>query len=81
MMESFYNRDFVRLFANDTKEMSQDEYRFMQNAEKMQFKEGLYEIPLPFKNHVSSIANNKSHTLVRVKWLKRKAKVWFYQTS
>ena len=44
----------------------------MQNAGKIQFKEGHYEIPLSFKNHVSSILNNKSHALVRVEWLKRK---------
>ena len=44
----------------------------MQNAGKIQFKEGHYEIPLQFKNHVSFIANNKSHALVRVEWLKRK---------
>ena len=72
MVESFYNRDFADVFADDTKEMSQDEHRFMQNAEKTQFKEGHYEIPLPFKNHVSSIPNNKSHALVRVECLKRK---------
>ena len=72
MVESFYNRDFVDLFADDTKEMSQDEHRFMQNAEKIQFKDGHYEIPLPFKNHASSVPNNKSHALVRVEWLKRK---------
>ena len=72
MVENFYNRDFVDLFADDTKEMSQDEQRFMQNAEKIQFKKGHYEIPLPFKNHVSSIPNDKSHALVRVEWLKRK---------
>ena len=71
MVESFYNRDFADVFADDTKEMSQDEHRFMQNAEKTQFKEGHYEIPLPFKNHVSSIPNNKSHALVRVECLKR----------
>ena len=46
MVESFYNRDFVDLFADDTKEMSQDECRFMQNAERIQFKEGHYEISL-----------------------------------
>ncbi|XP_074639484.1 uncharacterized protein LOC141897759 [Acropora palmata] len=71
MVESFYNRDFADVFADDTKEMSQDEHRFMQNAEKTQFKEGHYESPLPFKNHVSSIPNNKSHALVRVECLKR----------
>jgi len=72
MVESFYNRDFADVFADDTKEMSQDEHRFMQNAEKTQFKEGHYEIPLLFKNHVSSIPNNKSHALVQVECLKRK---------
>ena len=72
MVESFYDRDFVDVFPDDMKEMSQDEHRFMQNAEKIQFKERHYEVPLPFKNHVSSIPNNKSHALVLVEWLKRK---------
>ena len=72
MVESFYNHDFVDVFADDTKEMSQDEHHFMPNAEKIPFKEGHYEIPLPFKNHVSLIPDNKSHALVRVEWLKRK---------
>ena len=72
MVENFYNRDFVDLFVHNAKEMSQDEHRVMQNAEKIQFKKGHYEIPLPFKNHVSSIPNDKSHALVRVQWLKRK---------
>jgi len=71
MVESFYNRDFVDVFADDTKEVSQDEHRFMPNAEKIQFKEG-HEIPLPFKNDVSLIPNIKSHALVQVEWLKRK---------
>ena len=34
--ENFYNRDFVDIFADDTIEMSQDERRFIQNAEKIQ---------------------------------------------
>ena len=72
MVVSIYNREFVDLLADDTKEMSQDEHHFRLNAEKMQFKEGHYEIPSPFKNHVSSIPNNKSHALVGVEWLKRK---------
>ena len=36
MVENFYNRDFVDIFADDTIEMSQDERRFIQNAEKIQ---------------------------------------------
>ena len=35
MVENFYSRDFADSFANDTIEMSQDEHRFMQNAEKI----------------------------------------------
>ena len=72
MVESCYNRDFVDLFADDTKEISQDEHRFMQNDELIQLKEGHYKIPLPFENHASSIPDNKSHALVQVEWLKRK---------
>ena len=35
MVENFYSRDFADSFANDMIEMSQDEHRFMQNAEKI----------------------------------------------
>ena len=49
MVESFYIRDVVDLLAEDTKEMSQDEYLFMQNGEKIHITESHYEIPLLFK--------------------------------
>lgn len=45
MVEVFYNRDFADLFFDDTTEMSQDERRIMQNAEKIKFKDGHLEIP------------------------------------
>ena len=35
MVENFYSHDFGDSFADDTIEMSQDEHRFMQNAEKI----------------------------------------------
>ena len=35
MVENFYSHDFCDSFADDTIEMSQDEHRFMQNAEKI----------------------------------------------
>ena len=49
VVESFYNRDFT----DDTTEMSQKERRFIQSVEKIQLRDGHYEIPLPFKNDVS----------------------------
>ena len=48
MVERQYERDVLK-------------HRFMQKAQKTQFKESRYEIPLPFKNHVPSIPNNKSN--------------------
>ena len=72
MVEDFYNCDFVDLFFADSTEMSQDERRFMRNAEKIKFKDGHYEIPLPFKSGFTSIPNNKSHALARNDWLKKK---------
>ena len=72
MVEDFYNRDFVDLFFDDTTEMSQDERRFMRNAEKIKFKDGHYEIPLPFKSGFTSIPNNKTQALARNDWLKKK---------
>ena len=36
MVENFYSRNFVDIFADDTIVMSQDERRFIQNAEKIQ---------------------------------------------
>ena len=53
MVEDFYNHVFVDLFFDDTTEMSQDERCFMRNAEKIKFKDGHYEIPLPFKSGFS----------------------------
>ena len=44
----------------------------MQNAEKIQFKFGPYEIPLPFKNPEALVPNNKSQALARVGWLKKR---------
>ena len=72
MVENFYNHGFADTFADDTTEMSQEERRFMQNAEKIQFKFGHYEIPLPFKNPEALVPNNKSQALSRVGWLKKR---------
>ena len=72
MVENFYNQGFADTFADDTTGMSQDERRFMQNAEKTQFKRGHYEIPLPFKNPEPLVPNNKSQALTRVGWLKKR---------
>ena len=72
MIENFYNRDFADSFADDTTEMSQEERRFMQKVEKIQLKDGHYEIPLPFKNNVALVPNNKSQALARIGWLKKK---------
>ena len=60
MVENFYSRDFADSFANDTIEMSQDEHRFMQNAEKIYLKDGHNKIPLPFKNDVVLVPKSKS---------------------
>ena len=72
MVENFYNQGFADTFADDTTEMSQDERRFMQSAEKIQFKYGHYEIPLPFKNPEALVPKNKSQALTRVSWLKKR---------
>ena len=72
MVEDFYNRDFTDCFVDDTTAMSQDELRFMQNAERIQLKDGHYQIPLPFKDHVVSVPNNKLQALSRMTWLKKR---------
>lgn len=72
MVEAFYNRDLVDLFFDDTTEMSQDERRFMRKVEKIKFKDGHYEIPLPFKSGVTSIPDKKSQALARNDWMKEK---------
>ncbi|KAK2561774.1 hypothetical protein P5673_015159 [Acropora cervicornis] len=71
MVEDFYNRNFTDCFVDDTTEMLQDELRFMQNAKKIQLKDGLYQIPLPFKDHMVSVPNNKLQALSRITWLKK----------
>ena len=72
MVEDFYNRDFTDCFVDDTTEMLQDERRFMQNAKKIQLNDGHYQIPLPFKDHVVSVPNNKQQALSRITWLKKR---------
>ena len=55
MVEDFYNRDFTDCFVDDTTEMSHDALRFMQNAKRIQLKDGHCQIPLPLKDHVVSV--------------------------
>ena len=39
---------------------------------KIQLNEGHYQIPLPFKDHVVSVPNNKQQALSRITWLKKR---------
>ena len=53
--------------------MSQDERRFMQNAEETaELKDGHYQFSLPLKNPEALVPNNKSQALQRTNWLKKK---------
>ena len=53
--------------------MSQDERRFMQNAEEMvELRNGHYQISLPFKNCQAPVPNDISQATQRANWLKRK---------
>ena len=53
--------------------MSQDERRFMQNAEEMvDLRNGHYQISLPFKNRQAPVPNDISQATQRANWLKRK---------
>ena len=73
MVEDFYNRDFTGSIVDDKTEMSQDERRFMQNAEEtVELKDGHYQISLPFKDRVALVPNNKSQALRRANWLKKR---------
>ena len=73
MVEDFYNRDFTESINDDKTEMSQDERRFMQNAEETaELKDGYYQLSLPFKNSEALVPNNKSQALQRANWLKKK---------
>ena len=73
MVEDFYNRDFTESINDDKTEMSQDERRFMQNAEETaELKDGHYQLSLPFKNSEALVPNNKSQALQRANWLKKK---------
>ena len=53
--------------------MSQDERRFMQNAEEMvELRNGHYQISLPFKNRQAPVPKDISLATQRANWLKRK---------
>ena len=71
MVEVFYNRDFTGSIVDDRTEMSQEERRFMKNAE-VELKDGHYQISLPFKDRVARVPNNNSQALRRASSLKKK---------
>ena len=72
-MKDFYNRDLTESIVDDRTEMSQDELRFMHNAEEtVKLKDGHYQIYLPFKDREASVPNKKSQILQRANWLKKK---------
>lgn len=57
MVEDFYNQDFTESIVDDKTEMSQDERRFLQNAEEMaELRNG----HLPFKDRQAPVPNNIS---------------------
>ena len=64
MVEEFYNREYSESIADDKKEMSQEEMRFMQNAkETVRLENGNYQISLPFKDRDILVPNNKTQVL------------------
>ena len=72
-VEDFHNQDFADSIVEDKTEMSQDELRFMQNAEEMvELRNGHYQISLPFKNCQAPVPNDISQATQRANWLKRK---------
>ena len=72
-VEDFHNQDFADSIVEDKTEMSQDERRFMQNAEEMvELRNGHYQISLPFKNRQALVPNDISQATQRADWLKRK---------
>lgn len=57
MVEDFYNQDFTESIVDDKTEMSQDERRFLQNAEEMaELRNG----HLPLKDSQAPVPNNIS---------------------
>lgn len=57
MVEDFYNQYFTESIVDDKTEMSQDERRFLQNAEEMaELRNG----HLPFKDRQAPVPNNIS---------------------
>ena len=53
--------------------MSQEERRFMQNAEGMvELRNGHYQISLPFTNRQAPVPNDIPQATQRANWLKRK---------
>ncbi|KAK2558724.1 hypothetical protein P5673_018931 [Acropora cervicornis] len=57
-VKDFYNRDFTESIVDDRTEMSQDELRFMHNAEEtVKLKDGHHQIYLPFKDREASLSS------------------------
>ena len=73
MVEEFYNREYSESIADDKKEMSQEEMRFMQNAkETVRLENGNYQISLPLKDRDILVPNNKTQVLQRASCLKKR---------
>lgn len=69
-IEDFYNRDVTDPIVDSKTEMSQDERRCMQIAQNtVEFRDGHYQISLPFKDRQAPVPNNKSQAEQCAIWL------------
>ena len=74
MMKAFYDSGFSESSADDKREMSQEELRFVRELERTVFlRDSHYEMaPLPLKDREAPVPNNRPQVEQRAYWLKRK---------
>ena len=71
-LEEQFNRDFPEREIDSRKEMSVEDKRFLQKvSESIQFRDGQYEVGLPFKSDIE-LPDNKSSAAQRMEGLRRR---------
>ena len=73
MMEQHFNHEFSERSCDEKLENSQEDIKFLKMvSESIQFKDGQYQIGLPFRNPDFVMPNNRAQAEQRAQQLKRK---------
>jgi hypothetical protein len=72
-LHQYFNQDFSERLADDKQELSRDDHRFLELADKsVHMVDGHYVLDLPFKDDSVTMPNNRSQAEQRVPMLGKK---------